>query len=174
MSSLARTSFRILAIDPSYRGFGFAILEGGSLLIDWGIKSARQGKDAQMLVKIKELIVLYRPQAVVLEAEAGKGSRRCQRLQALFEMVEALVLGQRMSVCRFSAKQVRNLFARFGAASKDDRARVIVQTFPELVPRLPPVRRPWMSEDYRMGIFDAVSLGLTFFFTRRQRFTNDN
>jgi hypothetical protein len=31
--------------------------------------------------------------------------------------------------------------------------------FPEeLGHRLPPKRKPWMSEDYRMGIFDAVAL----------------
>jgi hypothetical protein len=27
----------------------------------------------------------------------------------------------------------------------------------ELAPRLPRFRKPWMSEDYRMSIFDAVS-----------------
>jgi len=29
-----------------------------------------------------------------------------------------------------------------------------------LASRLPPKRRPWMSEDYRMDIFDAVALAL--------------
>jgi len=28
--------------------------------------------------------------------------------------------------------------------------------------RLPPKRRPWMSEDPRMDIFDAVSLAVAF------------
>jgi hypothetical protein len=35
---------------------------------------------------------------------------------------------------------------------------------PELAPRLSRFRKPWMSEDYRMSIFDAVALALTFFF----------
>jgi len=35
------------------------------------------------------------------------------------------------------------------------------QRFPELAPRLPRFRKPWMSEDYRMSIFDAVAFGLT-------------
>ncbi len=43
-------------------------------------------------------------------------------------------------------------------------ARAIAEQFPELVPRVPPVRKPWMSEDYRMSMFDAVGLGLTFFY----------
>jgi len=29
--------------------------------------------------------------------------------------------------------------------------------------RLPRLRKPWMSEDYRMSIFDAVALALTIF-----------
>jgi len=32
---------RVLAIDPSTRGFGFAVLEGPSRLIDWGVKETR-------------------------------------------------------------------------------------------------------------------------------------
>ena len=31
--------------------------------------------------------------------------------------------------------------------------------FPELAPRLPRFRKPWMSEDYRMSIFDAIAFG---------------
>jgi len=29
--------------------------------------------------------------------------------------------------------------------------------------RLPRFRKPWMSEDYRMSIFDAVALAIAFF-----------
>ena len=32
--------------------------------------------------------------------------------------------------------------------------------FPELEKRLPRVRKPWMSEDERMSIFDAVALAI--------------
>ena len=40
-------------------------------------------------------------------------------------------------------------------------AEILVKRFPEeLGSRLPPKRRPWMSEDSRMDIFDAVALAL--------------
>jgi len=45
-------------------------------------------------------------------------------------------------------------------------AMAIAKRFPELAPRLPRFRKPWMSEDYRMSIFDAVGLGLAFFTLR--------
>ena len=47
---------------------------------------------------------------------------------------------------------------------KQEIAIAIAERFPELAPRLPRSRKPWMSEDYRMSIFDAVALALTFFF----------
>lgn len=47
-----------------------------------------------------------------------------------------------------------------GTANKHDIAVAIADRFPELAPRLPRVRKPWMSEDYRMSIFDAVGLAL--------------
>jgi hypothetical protein len=40
-------------------------------------------------------------------------------------------------------------------------AEILATRFPEeLAPRLPPKRKPWISEDYRMDIFDAVALAI--------------
>jgi len=48
-------------------------------------------------------------------------------------------------------------------------AGVIAERLPELAPWQPPFRKPWMSEDERMSIFDAVAFALTFFyFTNKQ------
>jgi hypothetical protein len=42
-------------------------------------------------------------------------------------------------------------------------AQALAGKFPaELGKRLPPKRRPWMSEDPRMDIFDAVGLAMAF------------
>ncbi len=38
MQVFRREDERVLAIDPNSRGFGFAVLEGGARLIDWGIR----------------------------------------------------------------------------------------------------------------------------------------
>ncbi len=35
--------------------------------------------------------------------------------------------------------------------------------------KLPPPRKPWMTEDCRMSIFDALALAQTSFFPKRQR-----
>jgi hypothetical protein len=55
------------------------------------------------------------------------------------------------------------VFSESGASNKQDIAIAITARYPELAPRLPHFRKPWMSEDYRMSIFDAVGLGLMVF-----------
>ena len=40
-------------------------------------------------------------------------------------------------------------------------SRMLAIRFPELLWRVPPVRKIWMPEDNQMSVFDAVALGLT-------------
>jgi hypothetical protein len=67
---------RVLAIDPSTRGFGFAVLEGPNRLIDWGVKETRSNKNTKSLKLIAELIERYQLTAIIVEDYAGRGSRR--------------------------------------------------------------------------------------------------
>ncbi len=157
------TEKRVLAIDPSTRGFGFAVLEGPARLIDWGVKEARSDKNPKALRLIKDLLDRYQPDVIVVEDYSGKGSRRCLRVQKLIKAILELVSAKGISSRSFSHSKVRKVFHSFEAFTKHQISKTIAQLFPELEPRLPPFRKPWMSEDYRMSIFDAVALALTFF-----------
>jgi hypothetical protein len=151
----------VLAVFPSTRGFGYAVFEGPRSLIDWGVKGARcPQKNLESLEKLRELTALYRPDVVVLEDYEGPGSRRAKRIRNLINLMAAHAVAEGMSTAFFSRAAVR---ARFGLETKRQVAEAIAQEFPELEPRMPPVRRIWMSEDRRMSIFDAVSLAITFF-----------
>jgi hypothetical protein len=66
-------------------------------------------------------------------------------------------------VHRVSRTKVRQVFAPLGATKKHRIASVIAVRFPELAARLPPERKPWMSEDSRMTIFDAAAFALALF-----------
>jgi Holliday junction resolvasome RuvABC endonuclease subunit len=155
--------FRILAIAPSTRGFGFAVLEGQQTLVDWGVKSAAGNKNARCLTKVNEMIAHYRPEAMVLYDCTSKGSRRSARIRALSRQIAALASRQNMRVRLFSNEQVRRSFFEDGKGTKHALAELLAKRFPaELACRLPPARRAWMSEDYRMNIFDAVALAMAF------------
>jgi Holliday junction resolvasome RuvABC endonuclease subunit len=154
---------RVLAIDPSTRGFGFAILEGPNQLIDWGVKETKTNKRHRSLTLVDHLIERYQPSVVVVEDYEGKGSRRCRRIQRLIAEISKLVAKNKIKIKRFSRAKVKQAFSEAGASTKYQIAMAIANRFPELAPRLPRFRKPWMSEDYRMSIFDAVAFGLTFF-----------
>jgi hypothetical protein len=64
---------------------------------------------------------------------------------------------------------VKQVFSESGASTKYEIAVAIAQRFPELAPRLPRFRKPWMSEDYRMSIFDAVALAIAFFQFQKEK-----
>ena len=152
---------RILAIAPSTRGFGFAVLEGRDTLVDWGIKSVKGDKNSQCLAKVRELIGDYPPDVIVLEDTSAKDSRRGPRIRALTKEIIALALSSKVKVELLTQKQIRKNFFTDGKGTKDALAEIVAQRFSEeLGDRLPPKRRPWMSEDYRMNIFDAVALAL--------------
>jgi Holliday junction resolvasome RuvABC endonuclease subunit len=161
MNQINPKHFRILAIAPSTRGFGFAVLEGEVSLVDWGVKTVKGDKNVQSLAKVKKLITHYKPGALVLEDASAKGSRRSPRIRKLCQQIIKLAEARKMIVKLFSRDQVMKTFIADGQGTKHALAEVIAKRFPEeLGSRLPPKRKPWMSEQYQMGVFDAVALVL--------------
>ena len=63
---------RVLAVAPSTRGFGFAVLEGEATLVDWGVKSVNGDKNSQSLLKVEEMIGLYHPELITLQDTTAK------------------------------------------------------------------------------------------------------
>jgi hypothetical protein len=63
---------------------------------------------------------------------------------------------------RVSRTEVREVFARVDALTKRDIALAVAKQIPAFERYLPPVRKPWMSEDARMSLFDAAALALIF------------
>jgi Holliday junction resolvasome RuvABC endonuclease subunit len=79
----------------------------------------------------------------------------------LSRKIVALAKSHKVMVKLFSQEQVRRTFFADGQATKHALAEIIAKRFPEeLASRLPPKRKPWVSEYYQMDIFDAVALAL--------------
>jgi Holliday junction resolvasome RuvABC endonuclease subunit len=163
MSSTSSKEKRVLAIDPTTKGFGFAVMEGPEKLIDWGVKGVKGSKNQKSLELVSALIDHYQPDVIVVEDYSGKGSRRCKRIQELITRIIKLGSEKNVRIRNVSPFSVRRAFSESGDFTKHQIATAIAQRLPELASRLPPYRKCWMSEDYRMSIFDAVSFALTFF-----------
>ena len=160
---------RILAIDPTTQGFAYALLGGPSCLIDWGLTVVDGRKNPLCLLRLEKLIDRYAPDVLVLEDYNGKCSRRCLRVRKLIEASSILARRNDLRTRRFSRGRVRRFFSSTGRATKQQIAVAIAEMYSELAPRLPRVRKPWMSEDERMSIFDATALALTYFEAHAKR-----
>lgn len=159
---------RILAIAPSREGIGFAVMDGLNNLINWGVKWTRGDKNKAGVAKAKELIVRYEPEVIALEDASADGSHRGRRLRELMKRIVALSANKNVPVALFSRKQMKWTFLLDGDGTRHDLVAAIAARFPdELGRHLPPERRPWMDEDHRMAMFDAVALALMVRTSRR-------
>jgi RNase H-fold protein (predicted Holliday junction resolvase) len=152
---------RTLAIAPSTRGVGYAVMEGFDTLVNWGVKPVKSNKNAGSLSKVKELIAFYDPELLVLSETAAQSSRRAPRIRMLTKCIARLAKDEMMMVVLYSQEQVRKTFFPEGRETKHELATQLAQRYPEeLGDRLPHKRKPWESEHSSMDIFEAVALAL--------------
>lgn len=162
MSDAAPPLPRVLGIDPIARGFGYAVLEGPEVIVDWGVCNVGSSDLPAAVQRMKELIRLYAPDVVVAEDCDDVGSRRRDRARRLIAEIGKLAGGD-LEARLIPASTLRKLFSEQGFATKSEIAAAIANQLGDLATRLPPPRKPWMTEDKRMAIFDAAGLALAFY-----------
>ena len=156
---------RILAIDLRSRSFGFAVFEGPTRLLDWGVKSFRQGVNEPTIPASEKLAGLmddFCPSTIVLKKRDSETKKRAEMRNAL--MREGTK--RRIPIRLLSRNGVKDTFPDCNR-NKYTIAAALTKQLPELAPKLPQVRKIWNSEDYRMSIFDAAALGVAYFSRRK-------
>jgi len=152
---------RILAIDLRSRSFGFAVFEGPKRLLDWGVKSFRQGVNGPKIpasLKFAALMDQFSPSTIVVRTGSVESRKKSAMRQVLVIEAEKCHIPVRL----LTRRTVKNVFV--GAnRNKYTIAAAVVEQLPELASRLPNKRKIWKSEDYRMSIFDAAALGVAYF-----------
>ena len=152
---------RVLAIHPSSKGFGYAVFESPEQLVDWGLVYVRERTVPTHLKRIVPLLERYKPSTIVLEDPNARACRRGSRVKRLLRAIIRRVGKDGLQHSVVTRSHVRVAFSRHDARTKHQIATVIAKHFPELAPRLPAPRKPWMSEDQRMTIFSASAIGLS-------------
>ncbi len=150
---------RILALNVHPQSFGFVVFEGPTRLLDWGAKSARGNNRAIGLPlgpKVAKLIVEYAPTIIVFRRPNTKESR------GSVDKITRHIRIHKVRIKMLSPEAVKRIFPGHND-NKDQIASAIAEQFPELFSILPPKRRLWQSEDYRMTIFDAAAVGIAYF-----------
>jgi hypothetical protein len=154
----------VLSIYPRRRGFAFVLFEGAFSPVDWRIADIRKlDWHNHCLRRIDALCARYEPDALVLQDTSHAGTRRLQRIVELNAGIAEL--GERcgIPVFGYSRQHVREAFAHLGTTNKYAIAEAIAKHIPAFERYLPRARKPWMSEDERMDLFDAAALGWVFF-----------
>jgi hypothetical protein len=154
---------RVLAVAPSTKGFGFAVMEEPNLLIDWGVKAVSGDKNVQCVRLVSTLLDFYKPDMLILEDCSVKNCWRRSRVRSLIRQLTALATTKKIKTRHISRAAVRKAFSPNVTLTKHQIAMTVASQFPELMSDLPNKRKPWMSENYKMGIFDAVALSSTLF-----------
>jgi len=154
---------RILAIAPLSRGLGYAVMEGPDKLVACGNKAILRDKNAGALAWVNRFIQFYQPDVLVLPDVAAADTRRSDRIKTLHRKIAAWADKKQLKLRLISVTRVRTQLLGEAKGTKFAVAKTLAEKFPvELASRLPPKRRPWMSEDPRMDIFDAVGLAAAF------------
>jgi hypothetical protein len=161
---MSRRRHFIFAIHFQTRGFAYVLFDESRFPIDWGVYDARGAdKNARSLIRINSLLELHSPDVLVLQDMSKRGTRRARRIRELNRRAAELADQRGMSVKTYSRAQVVEYFAELGAVTKHKIAEAIAKHIPALDYYVPPARKPWMSENARMGIFDAAALAWMFF-----------
>lgn len=159
---------RTLAIAPSARGFGFAVMDGFDALVNWGVKGASGNKNQETLKKVRLLIEHYDPELVVMSDLDS--SRRAPRINRLHRQLVQLIGDQGVKIVHFPIERVRQLILKTDQGTKHDLALALADRYPdELALRVPAKRKLWQSEDSRLDMFEAVALALMVRITRARQ-----
>jgi hypothetical protein len=154
----------IFAIHLQTRGFAYVLFDESRIPIDWGVYDARGAdKNALCLIRINSLLELHTPDVLVIQDMSEHGTRRARRIRELNRRAAELADQRGVRVKTYSRAQVIEYFAELGAVTKHKIAEAIAKHIPALSLYVPPARKPWMSENARMGMFDAAALAWMFF-----------
>src|ERR1700676_709787 len=161
---MSRRRNLIFAIHLQTRGFAYVLFDESLIPIDWGVfDPGGAGKKCRCLIRINSLLELHTPDVLVLQDMSERGTRRARRIRELNRRAAELADQRGVRVKTYSRAQVIEYFAELGAVTKHKIAEAIAKHIPALDYYVPPARKRWMTENARMGIFDAAALAWMFF-----------
>ncbi|MBS1683216.1 MAG: hypothetical protein JSS76_00565 [Bacteroidetes bacterium] len=152
----------VLSLFPNRRGLGYVCVDVvEKQILESGVASVRPINNKRVVERIAKYIEFHNPTVIIVRDAKGASSRRIERLIELSALIDHIAKTKNTPIFRYTRKQIREVFELFGAKSKTEIAKQIIEWFKELAPLAPKVRKPWMEEDYHMGIFDAMALLIT-------------
>ena len=160
---MRRNKSRILAVDPGTKHMGFAAFEGTEL-VDYGVKTIRQGSETVILRHVEEIISRLinekQPDYFVLERNTFSQIKQNFRLTLAIAKMKHIAKKRGIPVYEYDPRTIRKEICNDGNASKIRLAQTIVISFDELKVYLQS-DKVWVLR-YNQNLLDAVAIGMTF------------
>lgn len=157
-----KSASAVLAIAPVSRGVGYTFFESPRSPVDWGVRTARIGKNELSRRHVDSLMTFYQPDTLVLE-RFGEDTNR-DRVANLNDQLASIAAGRGVEVVQLHRDEIKGVFGQMGSKTKFGIAKTIADWLPELAPHMPRYRVPWRSEDHSMAIFEAAALALCYYY----------
>ncbi len=139
------------------RGMAFAVTEGPRRLVGSGLH--RIPPSTSRAVKILDRVIRRaKPLFVAFDREGARHKR--QRGRVFAGAVKKACDMHGVIVLEVANSQIRALSEK-QRPTKWHIAEVIARHFPEVARSLPPRRKPWQSEDDRIGLFMALAASVS-------------
>lgn len=160
---MRKNKIKIVAVDPGTKHLGFAAFEGTEL-VDYGVKTVRQGSERIILQHLEEIISRLikekKPDYFVLERNTFSQIKQNVRLTLAISRMKYVAKKNSVLVYEYDPKTIRKEICNDGNASKLRVAQTLVTTFDELKVYLQS-DKGWVLR-YNLNLLDAVAVGMTF------------
>ncbi len=148
-----RVTVRIVGFASTTRGFAFVVTEGPRRLVDWGLHRL-PSRTAAVTEALELVLNKARPLFVAFDGEGARlkrirGKRFGKAVTKSCETAGVMILP-------VSSDDIQ-AFADAPRPTKWHVAVGVSKLFPEIVGKLPAKRKPWQSEDDRIGLFMALA-----------------
>jgi len=154
----------ILALFPNRWGIGYAIFNTPKDLVDFGIGYVQPVNNKRSIARVKKYLDYFKPDIVLIRNIPSSSIKKCKRTNKLISAISKIVQSEGLSIHQYSRSQIKDVFQQFDVSSKFEISKKIIEWFPYLESRAIPKRKKWMTENSNMGVFDAISLGITHFY----------
>ena len=153
---------RVLALEVRPQKYGFAVLESSVGLLDWGIRSCRNGQITRP-GGIDSLLQVYAPHFIVIRRREHNSRRAANAVRVVTINITTKARAYSVKTIFIRGRKIRHFFERYGCTNKYEIASLLAEWFDEIRWKLPTKRRPWESEKYNSLVFDGVATGIAFF-----------
>jgi len=153
----------VLALYPNRYGIGYAVFDHPEELVEFGIGYVRPLNLKKSFKRVKGYISYYKPDVIIVRStDSSKkvGKRNAQLIEKICK--EARLQG--LEVHSYTRTQIKDVFLQFQVKSKFQISQKLIEWYPKLKPYRFPKQKAWMGENHNTGIFDAVSLAMTYYY----------